>query len=410
MKGLKVLHITTSYKGGAGIAALRLHEALRAQGVASAYISRGKSIGFDGAPFKDTFFDYQPPSFLGKVKTKLVPTPFEKLRKKLQNDKGAIDCETYSLPFSALRLENHPLVKEATLLHLHWISDIVDYPSFFKTIHIPIVWTLHDMNPFMGLFHYEQDAEQNQAYSSIASEMLSLKKSALSTVGQGAVVSPSTWLLDKAIESGVFASFQVKKVIANGVDLKTFAISEGENIRAQYGIAADEKVLLFVAGALTVKRKGFDLLLEALANITVPVTLLTMGKGLVKTKNKYVKIVPLGFLDSEVKIAEAYNAADLFVLPSREDNLPNTMLESLATGTPVLSFDIGGMQQHVRGDNGERVNCYNVAEFSKAISSFLKSEENKSKEVIRTYAQSHFSFKLQAKSYIEVYTSLVSNS
>lgn len=410
----KVLHITTSNRGGAGIAALRLHNALREQGVASAYISRDLTIDYDGKVIDDTSFDYYRPSLLQRLKTKikrmLVPTSVEKLQQRFASLEPSLDCEIATMPFSALVLASHTLVKEATVLNLHWISGILDYPSFFRTINKPLVWTLHDMNPFMGLFHYKNDAVKNGNALQLTSEIAAIKKTAMAYITRGAVISPSQWLLDEAIDSGCFSHFSVAKVIRNGVDLSVFKISKDkELLREQYGITKEDKVLLFVAGDLDNYRKGFDVLQEALELIAIDITLLTLGKGEVNTQNKRVKIVPLGFVKEASKISEAYGMADLFVLPSREDNLPNTMLESLASGTPVVSFNAGGMMEHIKGYNGIIVKEHTPSALATAIEHYFISENHHSSQDIRAYAEVHFNYKKQAEDYMSVYTSLLNS-
>ena len=158
-QALKVLHLTTSSKGGAGIAALRLHEALREQGLASAYVSKNLTIDFTGISINDPFFLYRIPSISKKIVNKIKSLFFlseaQKLQRKLTGLKDSLDYEMLSTAFSNFKMENHPLVKEADILHLHWVSGLIDFDTFFKKCKKPIIWTLHDMNPFQGFFHYE---------------------------------------------------------------------------------------------------------------------------------------------------------------------------------------------------------------------------------------------------------------
>ena len=112
-------------------------------------------------------------------------------------------------------------------------------------------------------------------------------------------------------------------------------------------------------------------------------------------------------LDTPQKIATAYNAADVFVLPSREDNLPNTMLESFACGTPIISFATGGMKEHIANTkNGILAKEISAVSLAKAISLFFEHKNNYTPSTIRAYAETHFSFKKQAQAYIQTYNSI----
>ena len=137
MKGkTKILHITTKSKGGAGIAALRLHQALQENGISSAYLSTDLTIDFDGNIFEETFFKYQRPSLVKKLILKiqlfLFPTSFQKAKKQLKEIDEKLHYEMISFPFSNFKLEQHKLVQEADLINLHWVSGILDYSTFLR--------------------------------------------------------------------------------------------------------------------------------------------------------------------------------------------------------------------------------------------------------------------------------------
>lgn len=410
---MKILQITTSSRGGAGIAALRLHNALRGMGIASAFISNNVSIDFEGNEFVDPFFEYKKPSFLNRIQLKiqavLFPKKLQKMKSELQSKAAHLNYEIASLPLSVYALETHPLVQEAEVLNLHMVHSILNYEGFFGKVKKPIVWTFHDMNPFLGLFHYHgDDARNSELIAELDNNCKEIKTSAIKKIGKGAVISPSQWLLDLAEQSGVFSSFVVKKSIANSIDLSLFSTKASSNLRQQHGVSADEKVILFVAGILDIPRKGMDLMLEALEKISLPLTVFTLGKGAVETSNNKVKIIPLGFKSDPLEIAACYHAADAFVLASREDNLPNTMLESLATGTPVISFPVGGMKEHIKeGHTGVLASNVSAAALAEAIERFYEGLDQYHSEEIRSYAETHFSLNKQAEAYKNIYNQLL---
>ncbi|MEL6812987.1 MAG: glycosyltransferase, partial [Bacteroidota bacterium] len=320
---MKVIQVTTSSKGGAGIAALRLHQALHKAGIQSAYISLDRTIDYANLEVKDSFFAYRKPSLGQRIFRKLSKKNGNKTQvyqRHLESWGDELDYEIISFPFSKFNLEDHPLVQEADIIHLHWVGDFLDFESFFAVNTKPIAWTFHDMNPFKGIFHYQGDEDRNLQVRDMDREILKLKRKAIQRITSGAVISPSQWLLECANQSGYFNHFEQKVCIPNGMPLEVFKTAQGTDLRKNLGIMEDEKVLLYTSGTLDNHRKGVDLILNALEILTVPVTLLTLGKGSMETSNKAVKIIPLGFLSEASEIAACYDAADAFVLPSREDN------------------------------------------------------------------------------------------
>lgn len=411
---MKVLQITTSSKGGAGIAALRLHHALRENGVSSGFLSQDLSIDFEGTKVEDSFFEYKKLSvfqrIIRKVQIVFSPTKAQRVQKEIKAKKAVLEYEMLSVPFSSYQLEKHPLVQEATLLNLHWVGIILDYERFFLALKKPIVWTLHDMNPFLGLFHYRADDLKNSMLlPQLDAECRKIKRAAIQNISMGAVITPSNWLLNEALESEVFNHFSVKRRISNAIDLETFKLQDSTALRKEYGIDPNEFVLLFISDRLANKRKGFDLLLEALTHLDeTPITVVTIGKGETKSVCKNLKIVPLGRIASPAKMAACYALADLFVLPSREDNLPNVLLESFACGTPAVGFSIGGMKEHIRDDfNGYLAKEISGASLAKAIECVCKNRNSYDRSKIRAFAEDHFNFKKQAKAYTSTYRELI---
>ena len=409
---MKVVHLTTSSRGGAGIAALRLHHALRAEGVESAFLARDLTIDFGGYTIEDSFFNYRKPSALRRlfdtIRIRLFPSEKDKIIKTYRDLEPQLDCEIASLPFSNYKPENHPLVEEADIINLHWVGGILDYNSFFELPGKAVVWTLHDKNPFKGLFHYEADEERNSEATLLERQLRELKAKAVMSIEQGAIVSPSEWLLKAAVKSGVFEHFKVKTTIANSLEVEVYNSTNRETARAALQLEPHEKVLLFTAAQLDNPRKGANLLMAALEHIEAPISLLILGKGSLNLTNKNVKAIPLGYMNDPAEIANIYAASDLFVLPSLEDNLPNTMLESMAAGTPVLAFATGGMKERIRtGFNGILAEEKTPLALQRCIEEFVENTYQFDREAIKTFAENHFNGKRQAESYLEVYEQLL---
>ncbi|MEE9409088.1 MAG: glycosyltransferase [Polaribacter sp.] len=411
---MKILHITYSHKGGAGIAAKRLHTALQQNGVSSAYLSTNLTINFNEEVVIDNFFEYKKPSILKKIKLKILSfTSFSirnNLSKKINRFKKEGDFEIISSPFSSYKLQNHHLYKEADIINLHWVSGIIDYPSFFKACKKPIVWTFHDMNPFLGMFHYQNDFNKaSSELNKFNKEIQELQKKHINYIEIGAIVSPSNWLLQEALNSSFFPKL-INKNIVNSIDLETFTIKCKVQLRKEYSISDNEFVILFVAEDVNNYRKGFDLLLESLNYLeSINYTILTIGLDNPEVY-KDIKVISLGRISDVKKIVDIYNLADVFILPSREDNLPNVILESFATGLPIISFNIGGIKEHVLSNKtGAISNELTGLSLSKQIIEFYNSKDNFDSQLIRKYAEENFSFFNQYRDYLNLYKELLKN-
>ena len=169
---MKVLHITYTDAGGAGIAAMRIHKSLRQHGIESSLLVADKTSLEENVYTAETCFSpsYIPPKnkFLRKIK-KLARkrgyflTPQEHYNR-LVDLIPSVHKTFFTSPLSCYNLNLHPAVLDADIIHLHWVANFVDYPTFFPTINKPIVWTLHDENLAYGGFHYGRDREQYYPY------------------------------------------------------------------------------------------------------------------------------------------------------------------------------------------------------------------------------------------------------
>jgi glycosyltransferase involved in cell wall biosynthesis len=391
---------------------MRLHQALTQNGVASGFLSTNLTIDFDNKIVEDAFFKYNKPSVLKRLRIKLENYFFSSKRQKaihyFESIKEKMQFEMATLPYSSFRLQDHPLVQEADIINLHWMGGILDYPSFFEDCQKPIVWTLHDRNPFQGLFHYKNDELQNaEIIENFDDKMKRVKLKAIQQLKKGAVITPSKWLLDKATNSGFFPSF-IKECIPNSIDLDVFKLQDKMDLRKEYSLASDDFVILFVADSMKNHRKGFDLLIEALSQLAaISVTVVTIGKGEIPTVD-HLKILPLGAITTADEMAKCHALADVFVLPSREDNLPNVMLEAFACGTPVIGFAVGGIAEHVKLNlTGVLAGEVSGLALAKAIQLFYETKANYETKAIRKYAEDNFSLKKQADAYRKVYDSIL---
>ena len=242
----------------------------------------------------------------------------------------------------------------ARLVHLHWLASSLLCIEDLARLEVPVVWTLHDTWAFTGGCHYTGDCGGFRSECGRCPQLGSNKDNDLSRAIWRrkhdayanlnlTVVAPSRWLAEVARQSSLFAGRRIE-VIPNGLDTEVYRPLDKAAAKAFLGIDPAHPVLLFGAQWLTDRRKGGDLLAAALAQIEFPCTLLTFGEGqLSLSDNSNLTVRALGSLHDDVSLAVMYSAADVFLCPSREDNLPNTVAESMACGTPCAAFDVNGL-------------------------------------------------------------------
>jgi hypothetical protein len=159
---VKVLHISTYRTGGAGIAAFRLHKGLLDIGVESEFLYLGHETACN---LKKTS-PHPPQPLYRRFVSKVLPKASRRLSESRVTTIGIEEhakgnYEAFTSPITDFDITQFPAYKAADIVHLHWVADFLDYPSFFSKNVKPVVWTLHDMNPLQGGFHYLDDAAEN---------------------------------------------------------------------------------------------------------------------------------------------------------------------------------------------------------------------------------------------------------
>ncbi len=407
--------------GGAAIAAQRLHKKLNHKGIESRFLYK-TGLTSDPTYIK---WEWQKRDFFSRRKRRFLHG-LEKKYKQRYIPEDAKEFEQFNLSMQAegVRLKDIDYVPD--IINLHWIGGMFNYGHFFSSIpmHIPIVWTLHDMNAFTGGCHYAGTCNKYldhcgscpQLHASSAHD-LSYKvfKDKYRWYRQSfnkrvCIVSPSNWL-KKVAESSQLLNGHDIQCIPNGLDTNKFKPHDKNIARDVLGIPRDAQVLLFVADNIENTRKGIDLLNGALNRLKNRhnLFLLTIGRG--ESRLEFSgKHIHVGYIEMEEIMSMVYSAADLFIAPSREDNLPNTLLESISCGTPVIAFDQGGMRDVVREHKtGFLVKDLTASALGDAIENVLNNPQLIDSLHIscREVAGKEYSNEVQANRYIELYNSLL---
>jgi glycosyltransferase involved in cell wall biosynthesis len=316
------------------------------------------------------------------------------------------------------------------VINLHWVAGFVDYMSFFSSVPqwMPVVWTLHDMNPFTGGCHYNADCQAyidgcgscpqlgSKTRHDLAYTIFKRKHYALARlpVRNLRIVTPSFWLAKAARQSKLLGKFEVC-VIPYGLDIETFQPRDKRAAREALGFGSDENVVMFVAdNGGKHYRKGLDLLVSALDvyGNRQNVRLVTVGGGecILPTNLRHYHI---GQVYSDRILSIIYSAADIVVIPSRQENLGQTALEALACGTPIVGFRVGGMPDIARsGLTGLLAEPESVRDLRDCIAKLL-TDSNLRREMAmncRRVAKEDYSLELQAKRYLDLYKSLLAET
>ncbi|WNZ43999.1 glycosyltransferase family 4 protein [Leptolyngbya boryana CZ1] len=411
---MNVLHINTwGGVGGAFIAANRLHTGLIRAGASSTFAYGHAFNGSDTA--LRGLAEYQKLS----DRNHRLQRSLTKLTKRL----GLNDVSSLA-SFSLLKSE---LFENATILNFHNLhSDFFSYLALPKLTVKPTVWTLHDMWAFTGHCAYSYDCSKwltGCGHCPYLSEQPSVQRDATALEwklknwvyehSNLTIVAPSRWLVEQA-KQGLLSRFDVHH-IPNGIDTEAYLSLDREHCRSVLGIEHDRKVLLFVAQSLKDMRKGGDLLLKALQNMPAALKsetlLLTLGEGGENIAQQVgMETLNLGYVNHDRLKSIAYSAADLFVFPTRADNLPLVLQESLACGTPIVSFKVGGVPDMVRpGITGYLAQPEDAEDLKNGIVQLLDDPELRSqmRKNARAIALSEYTLDHQAQRYLELYQSIL---
>ena len=413
LKKKKIVHIAFSRHGGAGTAAWRLHEALLNCGYNSWFLSADNAEHYDirqnWVVIKETFLFRVRKFIKWRILNNKNFLKKENLRKKLSFLRKEKNIESATLPFSYYDLNENKLVQEADIINLHWVSKIIDFDQFFRECKVPIVWTMHDLNPILGVFHYRNEMIlHSKEFNQLDQEVQSIKKDCYIKYSKNiTVVSPSIWLSNEIINSKLFLQTKIH-YIPYSIPLNIFRPLNKKTLRQKLNFKDDEIIILFVADKLNIYRKGFDLLLEAFDLLKLKnVSMVSIGDPPKNIQTKS-KIYYTGHISSQEKLAEYYSCSDVFIIPSREEVLGNVMLESLSCGTPVIGFAIGGLlDQIVNGISGFLVNEISAESLAKAILYFINRSETFDRNLIRKYACEKFCEKKQVEAYEKIYLDLI---
>jgi len=347
---MKVIHISTSdISGGAAKATYKLHHELLRQGIYSRMLVRYK-LSKD-----ETVIQYQPATsilsrLIRKLKRLILQRKFSAFQFNKQFDVFSTDQSEFSKGFNEY-------VKGFDIINLHWISGFIDFGSFFRRYQdsFKIVWRFADMNPFTGGCHHSWGCKKfasgcgncpqsGSAFpEDLSAKVMARKKSVLQKVPRNNlhIIILSEWMYKFVTNGSIFYNYQVS-LIPNGVELDIFNPRDKIEAKRTLGIPSTKRVLFLLADNLNLVMKGSQFGIDAVNMLSDSYFLLLAGSHNVEIPIQ----IPhhyFGQISDKKMLSVLFNAADAFLYTSLQENFPNTALEAIACGTPILGFPTGGV-------------------------------------------------------------------
>jgi glycosyltransferase involved in cell wall biosynthesis len=416
---MKVVHVCLNKKGGAAAAAWRLHLALLQSGVNSWFYTLEPRSAEDPTL---QWICWKEPSrnllqrTIAFVTRKYWQWTTASQKKQWQSMEATyqallpgIQAEMVSLPDAQKNILEDALFKDADIIHLHWVTLFIKYHEFFKRARgrYALCWTLHDLNPISGLFHYQFDEQRNPQTAALDAQVMAYKKQCLQHYGKPLVaIAPNAWMLQQIQQSAFAQEMQAVEIPYCMAPTEVLGLNR-QQARQLLGISPTQTVLLAVVESTTVARKQTELFLE-MAPLFPHIQFMVAGAHPTGEKATAPNIQYLGFIQRKELMQQWFTVAHAVVITSAEDNLPNVMLEAFACGTPVLSFAVGGMQQYVvPGKTGYTTAHNSAAGLQQLIQQWLDAGDIFDSNSIQHFAQQHFDATHIAQQHQQLYQQML---
>jgi glycosyltransferase involved in cell wall biosynthesis len=418
---LKVVHLNTyDGNGGAGRACMRLNRALLNQDIDSKVIVN---------------FKFGKNDQIGDFNTNLIQKAYTAATIILERVWAKRYLKALRTPFSfawfGRSVIHHPDVKNADIIHLHWVNHGFLNPSHLAeiaTLNKPVVWTFHDSNSFTGGCHVRYTCDhfqyecgncpllKNSAPDDYSHRIWIQKHNAYARL-DFTVVAPSAWMQASVLESSLVKHKAIKQ-IPNTLETAIFKPADKRQAKEQSGFPADKFV--FLSGFMPSRKdlhKGTTYLLESLELLKIKLGSRAGEIELVVFGNRSTEDMPdfpfktsfLGTISDDEQLASCYAAADAFLIPSLEDNLPYTVMESLACGTPVIAFTTGGIPDMVKHEhNGYLAEYRSAKSFADGMEWIINHlDKEKLQLQARQTVMDNYSEEIISKKHIDLYKQLL---
>ena len=422
---IKSVHLSTwDNEGGAARATFRLHNALQRAGVDGRMLVLHRITDSPSvSSVAKNYFQKVMEKGCGSIDN--LPTIFWKHdpRQRVWSP-GWIDL---------FRVHLHEDVRTADVITLFWVcGGFLSAKAIGRLLRLnkPLMWRLSDMWPFTGGCHYSGQCTRyeekcgrcpqlgsNHDYD--LSKWVWNRKYAWWKDYSITIVCPSRWIAACAQRSSLFRNQRIE-IIPSGIDLKVFNPIDKKLARLILNLPLDVPLILFGASnAMDDPRKGknkleaaLEILASGLSVNSLPQLVLFGSWNRPRIKGWGAPIHVLGHVYDEPSLALLFSACDIFIAPSLEDNLPNTVLESLACGTPVVAFNIGGIPDIIEHKkNGYLAKAYDPEDLARGIE-WILSDEKRHRDLsreARLRVERDFDITLIARKYLALYQDVLTS-
>lgn len=412
---MKILIVNSSdIEGGAARAAYRLHRALLSQGVDSQMLVQSKR--------SDDYTVIVETDKVKKILNKLRPF-LDSIPVRFYKNRTKTLFSSSWLPFANIVDKINEINPD--IVHLHWICNGMMQIEDIARIKAPIVWSLHDNWAFTGGCHIKWECEKykencgacprlgSEKENDLSRKIWHRKEKTFSKIPNMTIVGLSKWLSDCAQKSTLFRDKNVVN-LPNPIDTTIFKPFDKEKAKELWSLPHDKKLILFGANSATSDiNKGFKELSESLHKLdNKNIELVVFGSSKPKESQNFgFKTHYLGHLHDDVSLITLYSSVDVMVVPSLQENLSNAIMESLACGTPVVSFDIGGNSDMIEHKlNGYLAKPFDTTDLKNGIEWVLNTSNyeeisiNARKKVLK-----EFDSEIVAQKYIELYNKVLND-
>ncbi len=413
---MRVLIVSTSERtGGAAVAASRLMEALNGNGVKAKMLVRDKETdALTVCALPQTWRLHW--HFLWE--RLVIWLHLHLCREHL------FDIDIANTGTDITRLQEF---READVIHLHWVNQgMLSLRGIRRVLDSgkPVVWTMHDMWPATAICHltlgcqaYEEGCHHCRllpgggSKNDLSARVWHRKQEMLK--GQRvSFVTCSQWLAEDARRSGLLKGQHVTS-IPNPIDTRLFRPADQKQARQEMGLPVDGKIILFASQRVTAPNKGMAYLAEACRmlaekhpNEARQISVAILGGHAEEIAGRLpFRTYPLGYVSNQNRIVAAYNASDVFVLPSLSENLPNTIMEAMACGVPSVGFKVGGIPEEIdHQKNGYVANYRDAADLADGIWwTLFEADREQVREACQRKVAHNYSQQSVASRYIAVY-------
>lgn len=410
---MKILHLNThDINGGASRAAYRLHLALLNENIDSKMLVQKKTSDDDTVISPTSKFE----KGINLLRPTLDNLPLQQYKHRTQS----LFSPAW-LPFSQIPKKIAQI--NSDIVHLHWIAGAMMSVKDIAKINKPIVWSLHDMWAFTGGEHIDEGQQHyldrcgnSKVLNSKKDKDLSRKgwqrkRQVYAQIEDMTIVGLSDWM-HQAAKSSSLLKDKNHIQLPNPIDTTTFAPFDKLEARRLFNLPTDKKLILFGAmNATSDPNKGFQHIFAALqADSLENKELVIFGSSQPTTSLNFKQPVHyLGQLHDDVSLRVLYSAADIMIVPSLQENLSNAIMESLACGTPVVAFNIGGNSDMIEHQsNGYLAQPFDTDDLANGIEWLLNAPNYQQLcDNARNKVLTHFDSQLVAKQYIALYKEIL---